>query len=119
MNPRELARAALRCDDLSVRQQVKNAARESFSWANAPAPLFRSTEVRSRAFYAAVVELFCSRSGETPPAWTGSVAGSPAPVFLVRGAKKSPALRRESMASTPEPLKKRNLYASRDYLDLA
>ena len=119
MNPRELALAALRCDDLSVRQQMKNAARESFSWSHAPAPDFRPKEVRSRAFYAAVVELLCSRRGEAPPAWTKSVTGSPSPVFLVKSAKTSPAMRRESVASTPEPLKKRNMFAVRDYLDLA
>jgi hypothetical protein len=119
MNPRELALAALRGDDLSVRQLVKSAARESFSWAEAPAPNFRRTEVRSRAVYASLVELLCARTGEAPPAWTRDVERAPAPVFLVRSVRTSPAMRRESLANTPETMKKRNVYAVREYLELA
>jgi hypothetical protein len=116
MNPRELVFAALRGDDLSVRQYVKDAARAGFSWASAPPPDFRGP--RARAVYASVVELMSARARVPAPAWTADVACAPRPVFLVRWAKKSKALRRESMAHTPDALKKRNVFALPDYLEL-
>jgi len=116
MNPRDLVLAALRGDDLTLRQLVKDAAREGFSWTRAPPPEFRGC--RSRAVYASLVELLAIRAGQTPPDWTTNVAKAPAPLFLVRGAKKSKALRRESLSGTPESLRKRNVFALPDYLDV-
>jgi hypothetical protein len=116
MNPRDLTLAALRGDDLSVRQYVKDAARVGFSWATAPAPDFSGP--RARAVYASVVELLAWRANQPAPDWTDSVGSAPKPLFLVRHAKKSKALRRESMANTPTVLKKRNVFALRDYLDV-
>jgi hypothetical protein len=116
MNPRELVLAALRGDDLSVRQQVKEASREGFRWTDAPAPEFAGR--RAQAVYASLVELFASRAGQTPPAWTARVGKAPAPLFLVRAAKRSRAMRRESLSGTPESLKKRNVFALPDYLDV-
>lgn len=116
MNPRELVLAALRGDDLSVRQVVKDAARASFSWADAPAPDFPYP--RARAVYAAIVELLATRGGQPPPLWTRDVGAAPAPVFLVRAAKRSPALRRTVERETPAPLMKRNVLATAQYLNL-
>jgi hypothetical protein len=117
MNPHELVLAALRGDDLSVRQLVKDAARASFAWDNAPAPDFRYP--RARAVYAGIVELLASRHGQLPPAWTRDVGAAPAPVFLVRAAKRSPALRRVVEREAPAPLKKRNVLATAQYLSQA
>jgi hypothetical protein len=118
MNPVALTVAALRGDDLSVRQHVKDAAREGFCWASAPDPGFPVKRARARAVYASMVELLAWRAGQDAPAWTSAVQGAPQPVFLVRSAKKSKALLRESLENTPAPLKKRNVFALPDYLDL-
>lgn len=117
MNPRELVLAALRGDDLSVRQLVKDAARASFSWADAPAPDFPYP--RARAVYASIVELLTSRAGQLPPAWTRGVGPAPAPIFLVRAAKQSNALRRTVERESPPPLKQRNVLATAQYLSQA
>ncbi len=87
-----------------------------FSWGTAPAPDFRG--LRARAVYASLVELLASRAHQTAPAWTSSVGRAPCPVFLVRQARTSKALKRESLANTPETLTKRNVFALRDYLDV-
>ena len=116
MNPRELTAAILRRDDLSARQMVKDAKRLGFSWANAPAPDFSSRG--ARAVYAGIVELMADRNGQVPPAWTCDVPASPAPLFLVHATKKSKGLRRDSLSGTPDPLKKRNVFALPDYLDV-
>jgi hypothetical protein len=65
MNPRDLTVAVVRFNDLTARQLVKDAAREGFSWADAPAPDFRGP--RLRAVYAPLVELFADRQGKAPP----------------------------------------------------
>jgi hypothetical protein len=117
MNPRSFVAAAMRGDDLTVRQTVKDVARASFSWAEAPAPDFPWK--RARAVYAVLVEFLALRAGQLPPAWTADVAPAPAPVFLVRSAKKSRAMRRESLANTPDVMKSRNVFALPQYLALA
>jgi hypothetical protein len=114
MKPRELLVAVLRHDDLTARQLVKDAAREGFAWSKAPPPDF--PQRRAKAVYASLVELFASRAGEQPPAWTSTVEAAPAPVFLVKAAKQSRAMRRYSLTVTPEVLKKRNVFALGDYL---
>jgi hypothetical protein len=114
MNPRDLVAAAVQGDDLTARQLVKDAAREGFSWAHAPALDF--TGLRDRAVYASLVELQSSRAGQAPPDWTRDVGAAPEQVFLVRAAQTSNAVLRESLENTPEPLKKRNIFALPDYL---
>jgi hypothetical protein len=116
MNPRELLLAVLRRDDLSARQLVKDAAREGFSWTDAPAPDFRGP--RARAVYAGVVELLAARKGQRPPSWTASVGPAPAAVYLVTGARKSPSMRRMVEQDSPAPLKRRNVLAPGQYLDV-
>ena len=116
MNPRDLVLAVLREDDLDARQLVKDAKRTRYSWAEAPAPDFHWP--RLRAVYASVVELLAVRAGQLAPAWTQQVAPAPAPVFLVRSAKTSRAMRRASLETTPESMRKRNVFALRDYLDV-
>ena len=116
MNPRYFTLALLRDDDLDARQVVKDAKRASFSWSQAPAPDF--TGRRVRAVYASVVELLALRAGHVPPPWVASVEAAPVPLFLLHDAKRSKVWRRESLATTPECMRKRNVFALRDYLDV-
>jgi hypothetical protein len=116
MNPRDFTLALLHDDDLMARQLVKDATRAGFSWSQAPAPDFAGC--RTRAIYASVVELLATRAGQVPPAWTERVGPAPAPVFLVKSAKTSKAMHKASLESTPECLKKRNIFALRDYLNV-
>ena len=115
LDPRELTLAALRDDDLDVSQLVKDAVRAGYRWADAPPPNF--PQRRLRAVYAALVELFALRDGFQPPAWTTEVEPAPAPVYLMPGTRRSPSQRRYSTLTTPVTMRRRNVYAVRDYLD--
>lgn len=116
MNPRELVNAVL-SDDVAARQVVKDAKRDAYRWSSAPAPDFQGAEgAKERAVYAGVVELLAERAGQESPAWAKLVGGAPAPVYLM-GAK-SAVRRREYLVTAPEALKKHNVYASPDYLDV-
>ena len=116
MDPRDFTLALLSGDDTTARQVVKDATRTGFSWSQAPAPDFKGS--RGRAAYASVVELLALRAGHVPPPWTAGVGAAPAPLFLVQEAKTSKAFRRSSLTHTPECMKKRNVFALRDYLDV-
>ena len=114
MDPRDFTLALLRGDDTAARQVVKDAKRVGFSWSQAPAPDFKGP--RGRAAYASVVELLATRAGHVPPSWTASVEAAPAPIFLV--CKESKVMRRESLATTPECMRKRNVFALSEYLNV-
>jgi len=114
MNPRELVSAALRGDDLATRRVVKDAKRHAYSWSQAPAPDF--ADKTDRAVYASLVELLAERNGEAAPAWTRDVAAAPEPVFLMGGT--SAVMRRACEANSPDALKRRNVMALPDYLDV-
>jgi len=116
MVPRELVLAVLRHDDLSASQFVKDAKRAGFSWADAPAPDFAGP--RARAVYAGLVELFAARQGRKPPEWTAAVGAAPAPVYLASGARSSRAMRRVLEEDSPAPLKRRNVFAFGQCLDV-
>jgi hypothetical protein len=115
LDPLELTLGALRDDDLDVSQLVKDAVRAGYRWAEAPAPTF--PQRRLRAVYAALVELFAMRDGFQPPAWTQDVEPAPAPVYLMPGTRSSARLRRYSTLTTPVTMRRRNVFAVRDYLD--
>ncbi|MEQ8821999.1 MAG: hypothetical protein RLY93_17325 [Sumerlaeia bacterium] len=68
---------------------------------------------------AAVLELLCDRAGVTPPEWTRSVPALPEPFFAVAAAERMPRLRALCLAESPEPLKKRNIFAPPDFLTFA
>lgn len=67
---------------------------------------------------AALVELFAQRQGKTPPAWTRCVGRASTPRFLMRRADASPAMRRWCLEDTPDVLRRRNVFALRDYLNV-
>jgi hypothetical protein len=116
MDPRELVLAALRHDDLSARQLVKDGKEEGFVWAEAPALDF--VEPNARAVYAGLVELFAEREGLTPPAWTAEVGAAQTPVYLAKDAQTSKAVRQVVERDSPAPLKKRSVFAFGQYLDV-
>ncbi len=116
MDPRELVALVLRHHDLAASQVVKDATREGYSWADAPAPDFAGP--RCRAVYAGLVELFAWRQGREPPSWTASVGPAPAPVYLSRDARASSLLRKWLEEDSPAPLKSRNVFAFGQCLDV-
>ncbi len=116
MNPRELTAAAIRGDDLAVRQIVKDARRVGFSWSKAPPPDF--SYPRARAVYAGIVEHLAIVTGCAAPEWTHDVGAAPGPVYFDPAAKRSPAMRRWLSEESPAPLKERNVFALSQYLNV-
>lgn len=112
----ELAHAVLAGDALVARQWVLD--HRHFEWSNVGQP--SDLGPRELAIAAALVELFCDRAGAPRPAWTATVAAADdEPLFLMRSAATLPRLRKRIELETPEPLRRRRLFAPADFLTAA
>ena len=117
MDLRDLVDALLARDPLRARQWVADATREAVVWADVPRPIGGSA--LELAVAAGVVELFASRSHQTPPPWTAAIGRAPDPVYLVRAAETMPRLRRSCETEGPEPLRIRQIYAPPEFMTAA
>ena len=117
MELRNLVNAILVGDLLTARQWVADARRERLNWGTLPSPTGFSD--REMTVAAGLVELFAQRAGETPPSWTETVGAERQPVMLDPGLDRMPRSFARAKVSGPEPLRKRNLFALPDFLDVA
>ena len=111
---KQVAQAALFADDLNLRLLAQEFLRNAPVLRNIPRPNTRDRRVLAVA--AGLIELFALRAGQKPPAWTKSVGAAPEPIFLASDAIKMKRLRQLCLDESPEPLKKRQLYATPNFL---
>lgn len=103
-------------DLLAARQWVADARRSRLEWSGCDRP--RGLSEPEMAIAAGLAELLAERAGAMPPAWTATVGGNRDPLILDPGLETMPRTLKHAMAETPEPLRKRNIYAPHDFLDL-
>lgn len=113
----ELVRAILAGDLLSARQWVADAQRADIEWAQVPPP--DGLSEREMSVAAGVAELLSARAGAVPPAWTVAVGAQKEPLVLDPGLEKMPRSYARAKTSAPEPLRRRNLIALPDFLNVA
>jgi hypothetical protein len=68
---------------------------------------------------AGIVELLAARSGISPPSWTQTVGAVQEMLVLDPGLENMPRSFAQARIAGPEPLRKRNIIASPDFLDVA
>ena len=112
----ELAHAALERRSLDLREAVLNLLRQFPNLALAPAP--DTLDPRARAIAASLLELLAERRGQIAPEWTGR-EGQTEPFFLVAAAETMPRLRLLCEQEAPPALRKRNLFAPANFLEVA
>lgn len=117
MDLRDLVLALLRCDALTARQWVADAARGGFDWTNVPEPT--GLDAVGLAVAAGTAELMAGRLGQAPPGWAAAVPAAPEHHFLVQAAEFLPRLRRMCEEEGPEPLRRRRLLAPPGFLTTA
>jgi hypothetical protein len=66
-----------------------------------------------------LVELFALRLQQQPPWWTKEVGAVSEPTFLVKSALTMRRLRELCETQSPEPLRKRGLFAPPNFLEFA
>lgn len=113
----ELVHAILNGDLLTARQWVADAHRVGTHWERLPRP--RGLTDREMSVAAGIVELLASRSGGPPPVWTKSVGAVRDLLILDPGLEQMPRSFARARTAAPEPLRKRNLIALPDFLDVA
>lgn len=113
----DLVRALLAGDLLTARQCVADAQRMHLEWERLDPP--RGLNDREMSVAAGIVELLASRAGGTPPPWTKTIGAVREPLILDPGLEEMPRSFARAKTTGPEPLRRRNLIASPDFLDVA
>jgi hypothetical protein len=109
-----LAHTALNGESLKLRSLAQDFVRDYPQFADIPRPVTSDAQVLGTA--AALVELLADHAGQTPPAWTCEIGSVPRPVFLLKAASTMPRLRALCESESPEPLRRRGLFAPPEYL---
>src|SRR3990172_4590720 len=110
----QLAQAALERDHLKLRSLVQDVTREKVDWSKTPRP--STNDARLLVFSAALVELLAERNHQASPAWTKDIGGLKEPFFLLESATQMKRLRVLCETQSPEPMRKRLLYAPPHFL---
>ena len=113
----QLAQAALARDHLKLRSLVQDLTRSKMDFSKAVRPI--TLDARLLAMSAALVELLASRNKQSPPAWTKEVGALNEPFFLLENAANMKRLRTLCEKESPEPMRKRLLYAPPHFLEFA
>ncbi|MBV8896888.1 MAG: hypothetical protein JO051_10290 [Acidobacteriaceae bacterium] len=113
----ELVRSLLAGDLLAARQQVADAKRQHTDWQRLQRP--QDLDDRGLVVAAGLVEMLAMRSGGTPPAWTHTIGPLRDALVLDPGLDEMPRSFAHAKNAGPEPLRRRNLIALPDFLDVA
>ena len=113
----QLAEAALSGDSLLLRSLTQDFLRERSRLGEYPRP--STTDRRVLAVAASLIELFAMRRQQNPPQWTKDVEPLPEPIFLLKSVAGMARLRALCETQSPEPLRRRGLYAPPNFLEFA
>lgn len=113
----QLAEAALQRDSLRLRSLVQDMTRSKINWSSIPRP--KTKDARLLAIAASLAELLATRQNQTPPAWTKEIGALKEPFFLLQSAENMKRLRVLCETQSPEPMRKRHLYAPPNFLEFA
>lgn len=113
----QLAQAALERDHLKLRSLVQDATRTKVDWSSIARP--STKDARLLIVSAALVELFAMRNSQAAPAWTKEIGALKEPFFLLESATRMKRLRVLCETQSPEPMRKRLLYAPPHFLEFA
>ena len=113
----QLAQVALERDNLRLRGFVQDLLHSATPLNRLPRPTSRDPRLLSVA--ASIVELLAERQGQPPPVWTKEIGALNEPFFLIESAVRMKRLRELCETQSPEPMRKRRLYAPPNFLQFA
>ncbi len=113
----QLALAALNYESLQLRSLTQDLLRASAKLSDTPRPT--TDDPRILAIAASLIELLALRKHQSPPAWAKDVAPLSEPIFLLKAAETMKRLRTLCETQSPEPMRKRRLYAPPNFLEFA
>lgn len=112
----QIAAQILAKNPLEVRSLVQDYVRRGAPLWSERAP--DSDDPKIRVVAAAIAELIASHTTQQAPAWVDQIGRLPTPVYLVEAAAQSPKMRARVERESPEPLRKRNVFAPPGYLEI-
>ena len=112
----QIAIRILANEPLEVRSLTQDWIRSGPLFTNEPPP--ESLDECVRVIAAGVIELLADRHAQRHPAWTASIGALSEGIYLVDAAKHSPKMRMRVERESPEPLRKRNVFAPPGYLEM-
>lgn len=113
----QLAQAALERDHLKLRSLVQDFVHSKINYSNVARPATK--DARLLVISAALTELLAQRNNQIPPAWTKEIGALKEPFFLLESALTMKHLRTLCETQSPEPMRKRLLYAPPHFLEFA
>ncbi|MFN3492280.1 MAG: hypothetical protein ACK40V_08690 [Anaerolineales bacterium] len=113
----KIAQAALERDSLQLRSLVQDFAHSNLKISKLPKPVTDNHNLL--VMTAAITELLAERTNQPAPNWTKDIGSLSEPFFLVESALKMKRLRILCENESPEPLRKRLLYAPPHFLQYA
>jgi len=113
----QMAEAAISRDAIRLRSLVQDWTRSAIPVSEFQRPI--QLDAKALVIAAALVELLAERRGEVPPQWTQAIGGLAEPFFLVEAAASMKRLRLLCETQSPEPLRRRQLYAPPHFLEFA
>jgi len=117
MTPSEqLARAVLGGDALEARSTLQDVLADYPAIDKWESP--STTDPFVLAVAAALTELLAIRFGYECPSWTAAIKPAPEPVYLLKSAATMKRLRHLCETESPEPLRRRRLFAPPNYLEM-
>ena len=113
----QLAQAALERDHLKLRSLVQDLTRSNTDFSALPRP--STTDQRLLTVSAALTELLAQRINQQPSSWTKEIGALKEPFFLLESEATMKRLRTLCETQSPEPMRKRLLYAPPHFLAFA
>lgn len=113
----KIAQAALMRDSLQLRSLVQDFAHANLEISKLSKPVTDNHNLL--VMTAAIIELLAERAKQPAPYWTKDVGSLAEPFFLVESALQMKRLRTLCEQESPEPLRKRLLYAPPHFLQYA
>ncbi len=113
----QMAEAAISYDSLRLRSLVQDWIRSGHSVSDFRQP--DQEDTKTLAISAALVELLAEMRGEKPPQWTHAIGPLAEPFYLVESAMKMKRLKILCETQSPEPMRRRRLYAPPHFLQFA
>jgi hypothetical protein len=117
MDLAELVQALMSGNLLTARQWVADAQRSGLEWSLVQKPL--TTDRQELAIAAGMAELLAARAGMAPPPWTATVGAPEQVVVLDPGLDKMPRSFARAKTTAPDSLRRRNLIALPNFLEVA
>lgn len=113
----QLAKAAFARDHLKLRSLIQDLTRSNTDFGKVARPM--TSDMRLLIMSAALVELLASRNKQIPPTWTKEIGALTEPFFLLESADTMKRLRDLCEKESPEPMRKRLLYAPPHFMEFA